>query len=135
MLLTAPDPPTGLSNLPLITSGSKIGITWQAGAMNGGAPVLDYTILWDNATGSFSVLASGVTETHFTATGIQASLTYTFMVQARNVYGLSLNSLPVSILSAQTPNTPAAPTTQLSGTNMIINWVAPGSGGSSINGY
>lgn len=135
MLLTVPDPPTGLSNLPLITSGSRIGITWQAGAMNGGAPVLDYTILWDNATGSFSVYASGVTETSFTATGIQASLTYTFMVQARNVYGLSLNSLPVSILSAQTPNTPAAPTTQLSDTNMIINWVAPGSGGSSINGY
>jgi len=68
--------------------------------MNGGAPVLDYTVSWDNASGIFSVYQSGVTETTFTATDIQASLTYSFMVQARNIYGLSSYSAQVSILSA-----------------------------------
>lgn len=137
VLLTAPYAPVNLANLPLITSGSKIGIIWQAGSLNGGAPVLDYTVSWDNATttGTYLVLAQNVLATTYNATGIQASLTYSFVVQARNIYGLSNYSQPVSILSAQTPNTPAAPTTLLSGSNMIINWVAPGSGGSSINGY
>lgn len=53
VLLTVPYAPVNLANLPLITSGSKIGIIWQAGAMNGGAPVLDYTVSWDNATGFY----------------------------------------------------------------------------------
>lgn len=48
--------------------------------MNGGAVVIDYTISWDNATGGFSVLANNITGTTYTATGIKASLTYTFVV-------------------------------------------------------
>jgi hypothetical protein len=68
--------------------------------MNGGAPVLDYTVSWDNATGQFTMLKENVGTTTYTASGIQASLTYSFMVQARNIYGLSSFSFPVSILSA-----------------------------------
>jgi hypothetical protein len=70
VLLTAPDAPISLTNLPLVTSGSQIGISWQLGPMNGGAPVLDYQVLWNNATGTFSVLASNITTNTYTATGI-----------------------------------------------------------------
>lgn len=44
-------------------------------------------------------------------------------------------SLPVSILSAQTPNIPAAPTTTFIGSNLVVSWTAPISGGSPITAY
>ena len=33
------------------------------------------------------------------------------------------------------PSTPAAPTTVISGSNVVINWAAPANGGSAITGY
>jgi len=33
------------------------------------------------------------------------------------------------------PSTPAAPTTTISGSNVMINWVTPADGGSTITGY
>jgi hypothetical protein len=44
-------------------------------------------------------------------------------------------SEPVSILSAQTPNQPDAPTTTFVGSNIVIKWNAPVSGGSIITAY
>jgi hypothetical protein len=37
--------------------------------------------------------------------------------------------------TATVPTAPAAPTTAISGTNVVINWVAPADGGSAITGY
>jgi hypothetical protein len=38
-------------------------------------------------------------------------------------------------LTPVAPSVPAAPTTVISGTNVIINWVAPANGGSAITAY
>jgi len=40
----APNSPISLSNLPAITSASRIGISWLPGVSDGGSPVLDYSI-------------------------------------------------------------------------------------------
>jgi hypothetical protein len=47
ILLTTPDSPVNLANVPSITTGSRIGLTWSDGAADGGAPILDYLITWD----------------------------------------------------------------------------------------
>jgi hypothetical protein len=57
-------------------------------------------------------------------------------VEARNVYGFSLTySSIVSILTAQVPAQPTAPTTTWSPDDVIITWTAPDNGGSPITGY
>lgn len=41
----------------------------------------------------------------------------------------------VSVLAAQVPSTPAAPTTSIFLTNVIVTWTAPYNGGSAITAY
>ena len=41
----------------------------------------------------------------------------------------------ISVLAAQIPSTPIAPTTSISLTNVVINWTAPYNGGSPITAY
>lgn len=73
--------------------------------------------------------------TSFTKTGLTAGVKYTFVVQSRSDYGLSDYSTPKQILAGQIPDKPAAPTTEVSGSNVIIKWVAPNNRGSDIFAY
>jgi hypothetical protein len=68
-------------------------------------------------------------------TGLTKGKTYAFRVQARNSYGLSDPSSVLSVLAAQIPAIPSAPTTTVSGTNVIVRWTAPDNGGSVITAY
>jgi len=61
------------------------------------------------------VLVQFLNAQSYTVTGLTASVTYTFKVQSRNSFGYSAYSTPVAILSAQTPNIPAAPSTSFIG--------------------
>ncbi len=54
---------------------------------------------------------------------------------ATNDHGSSDYSTPVSILAAQSPDQPLTPSTEISGSNVIIRWAAPPTGGSDITGY
>jgi len=75
----------------------------------GGTSVIDYSIMFDAATGSsFLLLKSGVTELFYTATSLTPGSTYTFTVRARNIYGLSIDSTSVFILAAQIPDSPTS---------------------------
>jgi hypothetical protein len=69
--------------------------------------------------------------------GLNAGTTYSFKVQARNEFGLSASSDPVSILAAQEPAQPEVPSTTfaLDGTTVTIDWSAPSDMGSPILGY
>ncbi len=68
----------------------------------GGSAIIDYRIFYDNGLGNgvFVELVSGLTTTSYTAIGLTSGLTYTFRVQARNVYGYSASSVSVSIITA-----------------------------------
>lgn len=49
--------------------------------------------------------------------------------------GLSALSSSISILAAQIPAQPVAPTTVISGLNVLVRWIAPDNGGSQITAY
>jgi hypothetical protein len=48
-----PDAPVSLLNDPTITSDIKIRFTWSAGTSDGGTPVIDHTIFYDQGTGNY----------------------------------------------------------------------------------
>lgn len=50
-ILTAqiPDQPIALANVPLVTTAYQIGLSWSAPVFNGGSPLIDYSIWYDNA--------------------------------------------------------------------------------------
>jgi hypothetical protein len=60
-----PDAPVSLLNNPTITSDTTIRFTWSAGASDGGSPVLDYNVWYDQASDSFIELATLVTNTNY----------------------------------------------------------------------
>jgi hypothetical protein len=98
--------------------------------------VIDYRILQDQATGTYIILADRLSTLAYTATTLQMGLTYKFKVQSRNAFGFSLDSNEVSILQAEKPLVPIAPTTiVVTDTYVIIQWVAPSNQGSSITAY
>jgi hypothetical protein len=81
-------------------------------------------------------LASGVTSPTYTTTvTLTKGRTYSFKVQSRNSVGLSAFSSPKSILAAQIPAQPVAPTTTVSGANVVIAWSKPDNGGSVLTAY
>ena len=80
--------------------------------------------------------------TTITVTGLTKGKTYVFRVEAQNSHGYSDFSSQLSVLAAQIPATPVAPKTSISGTtsnvngsNVIVNWTAPDNGGSEITAY
>jgi hypothetical protein len=90
-----------LVDVPTITLRDRIGLEWVAPVFDGGSPIHDYRVWYDNAVGdgNFVVLAEGLQYTHTALNLIQGNV-YTFKVQARNDYGYSDFSPTVSILAA-----------------------------------
>ncbi len=58
---------------------------------------------------------------------------YKFKVEAKNSVGYSAISNQIIILTAQTPGTPAPPTTTLVGDTIVVSWAQPDDGGTSIS--
>jgi len=55
IILTNPDAPKNLVNVPTITSATKVGLSWTIGDKNGGSPVIDYTVSKALGSGSYEV--------------------------------------------------------------------------------
>jgi hypothetical protein len=68
VIITNPDPPSLLANNAAITNASVIGLTWVAPTAVGGTAVIDYQVSCDQGTGTYAVLASGITTAFFTTT-------------------------------------------------------------------
>lgn len=58
---------------------------------------------------TYTLRASGVTSTSYTATDLTPGLEYRFKVQSRNAYGFSYDSEEVKILCATVPSKPVPP--------------------------
>jgi hypothetical protein len=86
-----PDEPTNLIEKPGETTSTQIGLSWDAPNFNGGSPILDYRIWYDNGLGgteNFVELAT-VSELTYLATGLTQGNLYQFYVESRNLYGYS----------------------------------------------
>ncbi len=111
VILTNPDAPLNFVNVALVTTGYQIGLSWTQGLSDGGTPVLDYKIMYDQATNNYVTLDSSISALTFTAINLTPGLSYSFKIESRNAFGYSLGSTTVVVLAAQYPDTPLAPTT------------------------
>lgn len=104
--------------------------------------MIDYTVSYvevGNAENGYTVYSSGTTTTSRTVSGLFPGVTYRFVVQARNLVGLSEYSDIVDILAAQVPDAPTDLQNIAASTNanqISIRWVAPSfDGGNAIIDY
>lgn len=110
----------------LATSRTRLSFTWSTGTSNGGSDVLDYRISYDQGTGSFINLATGVISTSYTTTiSITPSATYEFKVQARNIIGFSPVSVGLMITAAIVPTAPTAVVTTVLANDVVVTWDPP----------
>ena len=81
------------------------------------------------------MLASGVTDTAYLATGLTFGVTYEFKIESRNSYGYSGYSETITLLCAFKPD----PTLTLSTANtnelVTVTWDEPIANGSPITAY
>ena len=92
-------------------------MTWYAGFFDGGTDIIDYTIAYGKASGSYSEKIEHILTTSYTVEDLENGATYKFKVLARNKYGDSVYSAEVTELAAQIPDRPFAPTTRIKDTN------------------
>jgi hypothetical protein len=103
------DAPISLTNDHSTTTATVIRFTWNDGSSDGGTSVIDYTIFYDQGTGTFVQLEAGVTTQYYlTSVTLSAGTTYVFKVQTRNSVGLSSDSTELSILAAKLPDSPVS---------------------------
>lgn len=69
------------------------------------------------------------------ATGLQNEIIYSFVVQARNAYGLSAYSAKVDILCAFKPEPPISVVTSNFGNSILIDWTPGPTNGLPITAY
>jgi hypothetical protein len=100
LLITYPDAPVDLQNVPSVTNATQIGISWGAPPAAGGSVILDYTVSIGVHSGSYTQIVSNVEEREYTIKSLPRGITLKFKVQARSEYGLSTDSNEVFILAA-----------------------------------
>jgi hypothetical protein len=59
-----------------VTNETAIGLNWVQGGFNGGTPVIDYRLYYDQGIGSFVVFSSGITTNGYTSYGMTPGTTY-----------------------------------------------------------
>jgi hypothetical protein len=73
IIVLVPDAPLLLTNRPEITSATVISFIWSAGVNDGGEPLIDYRILYDQSSSNYIVLVESISvleyTTDFTLTG------------------------------------------------------------------
>lgn len=66
-----PDAPTSLARDPIATTTSQIGLTWEDGPSDGGLPILDYRVSFDQGVGNYIVVQSSLTEKSYIKTTLE----------------------------------------------------------------
>jgi hypothetical protein len=91
LMVVVPDAPTNLQNVVAITLDDRIGVSFDEGVNNGGTSVIDYELYFDSGLNNdvYTLLATGLTEREYTATGLYSGTTYRFKAKARNSVGFS----------------------------------------------
>jgi hypothetical protein len=127
-----PSAPTGLA--ATATSSSAIGLTWTAVTPPVNCTISSYSVYRSTTSGfapsSSTLVASGLTSPSYSNTGLAASTTYYFLVEALDSFGTSVASAQASAETEPTPCTtdPSAPTglaaTATSSSVVGLTWTA-----------
>ena len=131
-----PSAPQGLA----ATGGNgTVKLSWSAPASNGGAAVTGYDVYRGTSAGGESAtpVATNVTGTSFTDTGLVNGTTYYYTVAAVNAAGLSPQSGEASATPRATaPSAPLAVVASGGNSSVTVSWSVPASnGGSAVTGY
>jgi hypothetical protein len=135
---TVPSAPSGLA-----ASGGngQVALSWSAPASDGGSPVTGYNVYRGTAPGGESAtpVASNVSGTSFTDTGLTNGTKYYYTVAAVNAVGTSAPSGEASATPQAVTTAPSAPqglTATGGNTSVGLSWSVPASnGGSPVTGY
>lgn len=60
IIVKVPSRPVGLADNTTVTNAARIGLTWNDGFNTGGSPITSYRVSFDNATGTWETLATGI---------------------------------------------------------------------------
>ena len=111
-------------------------------AFNNGRASVEFSVSGGSIPTSFTVTSSPGSYTAsgssspIVITGLQSSTQYTYTVTATNSFGTSSASSASSGITATTvPGTPTSVSGIASGSDIIVSWTAPSTGGSAITGY
>jgi hypothetical protein len=114
-------------------------LSWNVPASDGGSSITSYDIYRGTAAGGESAtpIATNVSGTSFTDTGLTNGTTYYYTVAAMNVPGVSPQSAEVSATPhAVVPSLPTGLVASGDIGQVTLSWSVPASdGGSSISGY
>ena len=102
-ILTNPYVPINLAEDLSSKSETAIGLTWSDGVANGGSVIIDYRVSYDQAAGVFIVLQANILTQSYVATGLTAGETYTFRVEARNIFDYSDYSAELEVICGFNP--------------------------------
>jgi hypothetical protein len=133
-VIAKPDAPINVAEDTSLRDPTTLGLTWNEGGSNGGAPVTEYRINIAEQGGSFSVLAS-TADLNYLATALTSGTTYKFKVEAKNEYGYSEYSETITLLAAYIPEIPISVTTEIDGSQVKVLWTLPSDNGSPITAY
>jgi fibronectin type 3 domain-containing protein/regulation of enolase protein 1 (concanavalin A-like superfamily) len=97
---------------------TQIALSWTASTGATGYNVLRAT----NANGSYTTVATGLTGTSYTDTGLSSGTTYYYAVTATNGSGSSANSTQVNAIT--TPAAPGSVTATASNGQIALSWSA-----------
>lgn len=118
---------------------TSIPVSWTAltPTQANGAPILSYSLEWDQGTSTWVPLTGGSSNdlaTTYTVTGnFPASSAYKFRVKAKNLYGWGPYSTVLSVITATVPAKMAKPTLTLIGnTDVLVSWALPSNGGANL---
>ncbi|MBB6143208.1 hypothetical protein HNQ77_001152 [Silvibacterium bohemicum] len=130
-------PPTGPTNLTATaSSSSSISLSWTAAPANPPCTITSYDVYRSTTSGftpsSSNLVANGITGTSYTNSGLTASTTYYYVVEAFDSYGSSAASSPASASTASgggscnvAPSAPAGLTAIASSPSVIgLSWTA-----------
>jgi hypothetical protein len=108
-----PSAPTGLT--ATASSSSIIGLTWNAVTPPANCSINSYSVYGSTTSGftpsSSNLIASGVTGTTYSSTGLAASTTYYYSVEAVDLYGTSAASAQATATTSAASSCDSVPPT------------------------
>jgi hypothetical protein len=120
------------------SSATQITLNWASvsGTAAGGVnvAVAGYVLEWDAGAATWSTHQTP-TGTSAVSTGLAGGVTYQYRVAAENKYGVGPYSDVLSVVAAQAPAAPDAPTTTLETSYIKIAWTAPFANYAAIDAF